>query len=113
MQNKHKERAERAKLFLPFDSLKGFHEYLRAAEHVVVERKELSVEDLEYLDYQLSMLTTGTMVRVIFYVENRQEYVEVTGLISKMGLDYQRRIMVVNQWISIDDIVGLDIVRKE
>lgn len=38
MQNKA-DKAMRAKQFLPFESLKGFHEYLKSKERIVVEKK--------------------------------------------------------------------------
>ena len=59
--------ADRAKIFMPFDALKGYKEALGEKEKVVVEKIEL-------------------------YYEN-DEYIEVFGLISK--IDYQSEYLVV------------------
>ena len=46
MQNKQNH-TSRAKLFLPFDSLKGFRDYLKCKERVVVDKKQLSSDACE------------------------------------------------------------------
>ena len=43
--------AERAKIFMPFDALKGFKEALKEKEKIVVERIELSDEEKDKLIY--------------------------------------------------------------
>ena len=48
MQNKQNH-TSRAKLFLPFDSLKGFRDYLKCKERVVVDKKQLSSDACEVL----------------------------------------------------------------
>lgn len=83
--------ADRAKIFMPFDALKGYKEALREKEKVVVEKIELSEELVERLSYILFKLKKGNMVKVVYY-EN-DEYIEVFGLISK--IDYQSEYLVV------------------
>ena len=54
MQNEQK--AERAKQFLPFDSLKGFRDCLKQKERVIVARKQLSQDDCEVLNQNLNRI---------------------------------------------------------
>lgn len=59
-------RRERAKQFLPFDSLKGLQEALRDREerHARVERHGLGEEEQEALNRALLSLSKGCRVRV-------------------------------------------------
>lgn len=57
MQNRKK--ADRAKIFIPFESLKGFKDYLKEKERVVVERKLLLEDVCEELDRKLHSLKKG------------------------------------------------------
>ncbi len=43
-------RQQRAYIFQAFDALKGFRELLNEKERIVVEKRELSEDDLEMLD---------------------------------------------------------------
>ena len=46
--------AARARLFLPFDSLKGFREYLAEKEQPQESKKMLSEDDCERIDHLLT-----------------------------------------------------------
>ena len=94
-------RADRASQFMPFAALKGFEEALREKERIEVEKVLLSEENLEYLDYQLSLLKVGDMVTVIYF--EKGAYFSRTGLISKIKKD-ARYLTVVTTDICFDDI---------
>ena len=51
--------AARARLFLPFDSLKGFREYLAEKEQPQESKKMLSEDDCERIDHLLRQLAPG------------------------------------------------------
>jgi len=105
MQNEQK--AERAKQFLPFDSLKGFRDCLKQKERVIVARKQLSQDDCEVLNQNLNRIALGDMVRVVYYdIDN---YIEVHGMVSKIDIEYQKYIQVVDQRIALKDIIELTI----
>ena len=59
--------AARARLFLPFDSLKGFREYLAEKEQPQESKKMLSEDDCERIDHLLRQLRPGDMAEVIWY----------------------------------------------
>ena len=111
MQNKA-DKAMRAKQFLPFESLKGFHEYLKSKERIVVERKQLSNE-YEELNRKILQVKKGMMIKVIYY-EGKQA-IEVEGMVTKIDLEFTKTIRIVDNNILVKDIVeisGKDIVEK-
>lgn len=105
MRNEH---APRAKLFAPFDSLKGLDAYLRAQEKVVVEKKNLVQDQYDLLNYTLSQIKVGMMVRAIY--EAKDEYLEVVGLVAKLDLNSQKIIQIVEKKIALQKIVELEII---
>ncbi len=98
------DRAERAKQFMPFDALKGLKAALREKERIVVEKKELSEEKGEELDRRLHELQLKDMVTVIYF--HQDEYVKVTGMVSRIDLT-ARLLKVVNTKIDFDDIYDI------
>lgn len=96
-------REERAKQFMPFAALKGYEEALRAKEHIVVERTELSEEKLSELDEVFRSLRIKDIVTCIYYSKKDENYLKVTGLLSKIDAD-SRIIKIVNKTIDFDDI---------
>lgn len=101
------ERAERAKLFQPYDSLRGFKEYLAAKERVVVAKKHLSQDTCEILDRKLHQLRIGMMVKVVYY--EHDSYIEIKGLVSKFDLAYTQTLQIVNTVLKIKDIVEIQL----
>lgn len=104
----HSKHAPRAKLFAPFDALKGLDTYLRAQEKVVVEKKTLSQDQYDLLNYTLSQLQVGMMVRVVY--EAKDEYIEVVGLVAKLDLQSRHMIQIVEKKIALQNIVELEII---
>lgn len=106
MPSKRNERAERAKLFQPFDSLKGFQDYLRAQERTVVPRKELLADACDVLDYKLQMIQPGMMIKVIYY--DRGEYVAVEGMVARLDKEQTQTIQIVEKRIPIKQICHIE-----
>ena len=104
MRNEQKH-AARAKLFLPFDTLKGFRDYLKCKERVVVDRKRLSSDACEILNRKLQQVKLGQIVEIIYY--DQQEYVEVKGLVSKFDPEYLHIIQIVDKVIHFRDIIEI------
>ena len=102
-------REDRAKQFMPFAALKGYEEALRAKEHVVVPRSELSEERLNELDEVFKRLTAGDLVECVYYSRLEENYIKITGMVSKIDRD-SRLIKIVNKPILFDDISSLCIV---
>ena len=97
-------RASRASQFMPFAALKGYEEALKEQEKIIVPKVELSEDALEYLDYQIKLLTVGTMVDITYYED--ENYIKKSGIISKINRD-ARFLTVVTTDISFDNIKEL------
>ena len=59
---------ERAKIFAPFDALKGFREMLVEEEIIKEPKKELSEDLIIYLSNMINSLEVGMLVEVKHYV---------------------------------------------
>ena len=103
------EKADRAKIFLPFDALKGFREALRQKEKIVVEKKVRSEEETDKLSYILLNVKKNMIVKVIYY--DKDEYLEITGMVSKNDLVY-KKISIVDKVIAYTDIYDIVILES-
>lgn len=118
----------RAKIFSPFDALKGFNEAISSKDVLYYENKELSAEDRQELNHRLNILKNLTfnsrmaranhvIVTVVYYVpcadENneayglRGSYSEITGLCKRVD-EIQRTIQVDEKRIRFDDILRVE-----
>lgn len=100
----YRPKADRAKLFAPFDALKGFREALREKERIVVPKIELSEEMKEALDYKFSQVKPLDMVTVTYF--SNGEYVQITGKVSKI-YETSRILQIVTTKIFFDDILDI------
>ena len=118
---------KRAKIFSPFDALKGFHEAIAAKEDVYVERKELTEEDARRLDFALHalhhMACNGRTARenrveatVTYFVpcptaysdrSQRGTYETVTGIVLGVDADYARLLILDCMEIRISNIIDI------
>lgn len=97
-------REDRAKQFMPFNALKGFHEALLEKEHIIVPKRELSEEQKEELDRKIHQVQKNDIITVEFFQNG--EYVQVTGMVSGINT-IGRVIKIVNTKIQVDDITDL------
>ncbi len=65
----HMPMSERAKIFIPFDPLKGFKEALRQKEieAEAIEKPSLSSDHMDKLDHVLSSIEIGSPIAVIYF----------------------------------------------
>ena len=101
MQNK-----ERAKLFMPFDALKGFRECLRLAEKNINSKKTISEEMENELNEKIKEINKGDKVKITYYYNI--DYSEIIGNIKKID-EINREIVLDSSKINFDDI--LDIIK--
>ncbi|WP_125142269.1 YolD-like family protein [Clostridium transplantifaecale] len=95
------EKTERAKIFAPFDCLKGFREALAQKERIIVPRSELSEESKEELDRRLRQIKKNDIITVIYF--RNGEYIKITGMVSSLELT-SRILKIINTKILFDDI---------
>lgn len=103
MQNKS--HAARAKLFLSFDALKGFREFIKDKERVVVQKPMLSEDDYLVLDRKIHYIKKGMIITLVYY--DKGDYVKLTGMVAKIDLDYSKSIRIVNDVISLKNIIEI------
>lgn len=102
-------KSKRAKLFLPFDALKGLQEALREQERVIVPKKSLSIDTKEHLSKTISLIKKGDIVEIVCY--DNDEYVSIKGIVSFIDFDF-KSITVVTNKIYFDDIIDIKLVKK-
>ena len=112
MQKSKMSNAERAKIFAPFDALKGFRELLKEQESIKEVKKELSQDMIDDLDFVLNTLKVGMMIEVIFYDLKEERYKSLTGVFTKIDTVY-KKLVVVKTRISINDILSIKILSEE
>ena len=97
---------ERAKIFMPFDAVKGFKEALEAKRHVTVPKITLGEDKKDELDLIMKSVQPGSMITVIYY--DNDEYIKKTGIVAK--IDFQMKwIQVVKTKINFCDIFDVEI----
>ena len=95
---------ERAKQFLPFDTLKGFKAELRKREIVVVAKKKILEEDARELSYKINQIKKGMIIKVVHYLDG--EYLECEGVVS--SIDKTSKILrIVKTRINFKDIYSI------
>lgn len=102
-------RTNRAKQFLPFDSLKGLQKALREKEIEREERKELSEEMLNELDIILNEIKIGNIVIIKYY--KSMGYSEITGTITKIDFTKKKIQLDGENNISIADIISISKIK--
>lgn len=107
---KNEMHAERAKIFMPFDALKGFKEALKEKEKIIVDKIELSEEEKDKLIAKLDMLKKGMMIRITYY--NNQEYIELRGILSMVNT-CNKVITIVKEKIPVQDILEVEFLDED
>lgn len=98
------DRQNRAKQFMPFDALKGFREALEEKERIIVQKRDLSEEQKEELDFKLRQIRKLDIVTVEYFSQG--QYIQMTGVVSKIDTN-SRILKIVNTKIAFDDISDL------
>lgn len=101
----NQQKAERAKLFVPYDALKGYRSLLQAKEKIIVPRITLMQDTCEILDRKLRQLSIGSIIQIVYY--DGEHYISLEGMVSKIDLVYKKQIQIVRQKVSIKDIVEI------
>ena len=98
--------SERAKQFMPFKAVSGLDEALerKRIEFGIVERKELSEEELKKLDIKFQSLSKGDSVCITYYTD--AGYKDIFGDITEISLPF-RLIKINDTMIKLDDITEI------
>ena len=123
--------ARRAKLFAPFDALRGFSAAVIAKDERYEARKEMDAEILEDLNQKISLLCELTATKKLAHNNNVQvsvtyfetcsdtnseafetdgKYLTVTGICMHVDPDVSQTILVDETLISFKDIIRIEII---
>lgn len=98
---------ERAKIFMPFDALKGLKEAYELQEKIAENKVELG-EDREFeLNKKISSLVKGDNITIKYYYGI--EYIETSGIVKKVD-EVNKNIQLLSTKIDFDDILDIDIL---
>lgn len=100
-------KVDRAKLFLSFDALKGFQEYLRQQEKVVVKCRQLSEDEYAQLEWKIHMIKPNDIITIVYFVD--EEYIKLCGMVAKIDLVNHKTIQIVNKIIPIKNIIDIEL----
>ena len=103
--------SDRAKIFAPYDALKGFKEMLKEQELPKEEKKTLSEEQFLELNNTLLTLEKGIVVSVRHYNHIESKYEITEGVFIKLDQVY-KCIYVVKTKISLDNILEIKILDR-
>jgi hypothetical protein len=103
--------SDRAKIFAPYDDLKGFKEMLKEQELPKEEKKVLSEEQLLELNNILLTLEKGIVISVKHYNHIESKYEITEGVFVKYDQVY-KCIYIVKTKISFDNILEIKILDK-
>ena len=103
---------ERAKIFMPFDALKGFREILQNQEIIKIEKKELSEDKIKEIDLILSKLKKGMLVKITYYNNNLSSYQTIEGVLTNIDIIY-KTITIVKNKINIVELYDIEIIEEE
>jgi len=104
--------SDRAKIFLPFDALKGFREALKEQEKIKVKKISLSKEVQDEINNTLSIIRKGMMVEIKYYSFEDEDYLLTKGIVTKIDYTY-KTITIVKNEIDCNNIYSIKIVNSE
>ena len=96
----------RAKLFLSFDSLKGYKEMVKKKERIVVKRPELSEDRYYELDWKIHQIKVGELIKIIYF--DRFEFISLEGMVTAIDLENKKQIKIVDKVIVIHNIMKIE-----
>ena len=94
-------RRDRAKQFLPFNSLRGYYDLIEEKQKVIIPKRELSDYDIELLNDKLKQIEKNMMIKVTYYAID--SYKTIEGIVSKIDFS-NNTLMIVKTLISFNDI---------
>ena len=97
---------ERAKIFMPFDALKGLKEAYELQEKIAENKIELGEDRELELNKKISSLVKGDNVTIKYYYGI--EYIETSGIVKKVD-DINKNIQLLSTKIDFDDILDIEI----
>ena len=97
---------DRARQFLPFNSLRGYYDLVRKQEIIKTPKKILADEEADIISDKLNKIKRGMLIRIKYYKD--YGYIEIKGMVASIDSIFHK-ITIVKETISFDDIINIDI----
>lgn len=97
--------ADRARQFMPFAALKGYHEMAQEQEAVREPRHDMTEERALALSKEVAGLRKGDVVRVVHY--EGSAYCTAVGAVAEVDEAF-RSLTVVKRRIAFDDVLSIE-----
>lgn len=94
----------RAKQFLPFNSLAGFYELIEKEEKTKENKKELSEDILYNINKTILKINKSDSILIKHY--HNENYIETIGNVRKID-EVNKTIYLDNTKISFDDVIDI------
>lgn len=104
--------SQRAKIFMPFDALKGFKDALKEKEKVKVDKKILSEDQVSVLNEDLYKIKKGDLIEVIYYDNINHNYLKMIGVLTEKNETF-KYIVIIKSKILFDDLISVKIVEEQ
>lgn len=105
----HMPASRRAKIYAPFDALKGLKEAIAAKEIIKVPRIELTEERKAEINQILQELKKGEQITVVYYCMYEENYLQLTGALTKVE-PYWNVLQLDNICIDFSDIYDIILI---
>lgn len=102
---------QRAKIFMPFDALKGFKEAIKEKEKIKVEQKSLSDDQKEVINNTLTSLSNGDLIKIVYYDYKEKNYLSLTGILTEIN-DTLHYLKIVKTKIDIESIIAITCIEE-
>ena len=100
----HMPLSQRAKIFTPFASLKGFENLIREQENTYDEMPELSDDQYEDLNFAINNIRLGDSITVRYFRDYKIK--TLFGAVTKLSKE-KRIISVKGNPISFDELIEI------
>ena len=97
---------QRAKIFLPFNGLRGYYDLILKVDKIKEPKRELSEDELNELSIIYNKLKKRMVVEITYYLEDG--YTKIYGMISRISAE-KRTITIIKTEISFEDILKIKI----
>ena len=94
-----------AKIYMPFQALKGYEEEIKKASTKKEERKVLLDDRIDAINYVLKEIKVNDIIKIIYY--NKSSYLLKKGLLSKLNYNKQY-LFLDNKKIYFKDIYDIE-----
>ncbi len=97
--------SDRAKMFMPFNSLKGYYDMILEKKCQKTPRRELSEDAAAALSDKLNILKKGDVITAEYY--ETDHYEKLTGIVSEVDKVF-RTLMIIRKRIPFDDLTDIE-----